>query len=205
VQRASVRNRDKTSSLDGSSLIDPKLVFQIRKFHIFRRSKGSDSTVKTIRSRRKAAVTPVIATIILIAATIVFSLVVGSYAFSVFSSNTKGIKLVTAVLTSGTATSPTSEGVANFALSIRNDGTSRFVKSIVLSGGGLTSAPTVYQCATSTSCSVLSSPSVPAGSVSNFLGTGAFYIGVVLTGGAVYSYQINFDDGETITGLLTAQ
>ncbi|MGA2877125.1 MAG: archaellin/type IV pilin N-terminal domain-containing protein [Nitrososphaerales archaeon] len=60
---------------------------------------------KTLRMKYgKKGVTPVIATIILIAGTLVLALVVGAYTFGLFGSNVKTVTLSSATLYGGTET-----------------------------------------------------------------------------------------------------
>ena len=75
------------------------------------------------------AILPVIATIILIAVTLVLALVVGAYTFCLFGSYLKTIQLTSAILGSGTATT-TSVAGANFMLTLNNQGPSTNITSI---------------------------------------------------------------------------
>jgi flagellin-like protein len=157
------------------------------------------------QTRSKSAVTPVIATIILIAATIILAMTVGAYSYGLFGSDVKQIGLTSASLYSGTATTTSSQGYANLQISFVNPSSQTKISSIVLTGMGLTTT-TIYQCSSPTSCAAINSPTVLANGVTYFnTVTTAFYPGAILVSGGGYSYTINFANGQSISGYLIAQ
>jgi flagellin-like protein len=162
----------------------------------------------------KKGVTPVIATIILIAGTLVLALVVGAYTFGLFGSNVKTVTLSSATLYGGTelATSGT-PGTSYITFSLNNPGSASSISGITLTGSAIVS--------------VVNWQYIPTGSSS---GTGVNFAAVglgtpnALTGGQVtpytfypygtaqsivtgqvYNYVINFANGQSVSGSLIAQ
>ncbi len=155
-------------------------------------------------ANNRRAVTPVIATIILIAATIVLSLVVGAYVYGLFGSNVKTVTAPTANLYSGTASTASGSaacgGIANLGVSVMNQGSASYVKSVSFTGGGL-AAGTVGLFAIGSTC-VTSQPSGSITAGSSYL---TIYSSNVLATGQLYNYIINFGNGQSVTGYLIAQ
>jgi flagellin-like protein len=165
----------------------------------------------------KRGVTPVIATIILIAGTLVLALVVGAYTFGLFGTNVKNVQLTAANLSSGpdatTSTTAACSG-ANFAMTFNNPGGATYISALSLSSGGNNVPLTYLYSATATSCSSLAlGTSTPGG---NALGAGGttsltIYFGASgtqttgLASGTTYTYTITFFNGQSITGALVAQ
>ena len=158
-----------------------------------------------LKKNNKKAITPVIATIILIAVTLVLALVVGAYTFGLFGSNVKTIQLTSAILSSGAATTTSASG-SNFLLTFNNPGGSTNISSIALTSGGQTvSVPTYYKCTSPTSCTAIVT-FADAFVIANGAGEQAtVYFGAVLNSGNTYSYVITFTNGQSITGSLIAQ
>ena len=144
----------------------------------------------------KKAITPVIATIILIAVTLVLALVVGAYTFGLFGSNVKTITLSSVTLTA-------SNGDLTFALS--NPGSAATITSMTLSGASLSNPITSWTytvggttgltAATAAQGTVTTITAVPASG----LPTGG------LTSGQTFNYVIAFSNGQSITGAAIAQ
>jgi flagellin-like protein len=178
------------------------------------------NTSKLGMKNRRKAVTPVIATIILIAGTLVLALVVGAYTFGLFGSNVKTITLSSATLYGG---STYSGGTATSSLSIalNNPGSLTEISSLTLTGTGLAAAITSW-CVNSlagtggTTCAGAQNPivfgtpatdfnNVTAGAVSSltfYPKTGA---AVTLNTGQTFNYVISFVNGQSVSGSLIAQ
>src|SRR5579864_8031079 len=95
----------------------------------------------------KKGVTPVIATIILIAGTLVLALVVGAYTFGLFGSNVKTVTLSSGTLYGGTE--PAAPGVpastaSYIVFSLNNPGSGSSVSGMTLTGSGITSVTNWY-------------------------------------------------------------
>jgi hypothetical protein len=108
-------------------------------------------------------------------------------------------------LYSGVASSPSSQGTSYLYLVLRNTGPATQIDSITLSGGNLTASPPIYICSSPNSCSQFTSIEVNADSATTYTGpTGAFYLGVSLTQGALYNFVLAFANGQSIEGSITA-
>jgi flagellin-like protein len=174
----------------------------------------------TFRMRgSKKAVTPVIATIILIAGTLVLALVVGAYTFGLFGSNVKTVTLSSATLYGGNASPTVAQGAATgsyITFSLNNPGSASTVSSMTLTGSGI-QAVTVWDNSTfagtcSGACaSVFSGTS--GGVANNLLAGGkvssyTWYLGgqnQAVTTGQTFNYVINFANGQSVSGSLIAQ
>jgi flagellin-like protein len=169
----------------------------------------------------KKGVTPVIATIILIAGTLVLALVVGAYTFGLFGSNVKTVTLSSATLYGGqepvAAASPTST-VSYVVVSLNNPGSTSSVSSITLTGSGLQAAVTTwyYSNGTATNFALTTSANpvgvgtgewgngLPGGQVTSY----SFYpygLAQQITTGQTFNYVINFANGQSVSGSLIAQ
>jgi flagellin-like protein len=164
----------------------------------------------------KKAVTPVIATIILIAGTLVLALVVGAYTFGLFGSNVKTVTLTSGNLfAGGISTAPTGaacesvSGEAYITVALNDPGAATSMNSFTLTGSSLSgSVPGVYYDVSGTCTSISTTPpSLNAGAVTPltlyfFKGTGS---ATSLTSGQTYNYVINFANGQSVSGSLIAQ
>src|SRR5579875_3117407 len=160
----------------------------------------------------KKAVTPVIATIILIAGTLVLALVVGAYTFGLFGSNVKTVTLTSATLYAGTSTAitsgtcPASGGYPTLVVSLSNPGSTTTVTSLTLSGAGVTVAATNAFAGSSCTAITTTAPSVTGASASGSSTTITFEFGsTTLVSGNQYNYVISLGNGQSIQGVLTAQ
>ena len=172
---------------------------------------------KTLRMKNsKRGVTPVIATIILIAGTLVLALVVGAYTFGLFGANVKTIQLTSGLLNSGSAAVVSvGAGVcsgANFALTFNNPGGATFIQSISLSAGGVSAIGTGFWFTSGSggtgSCTAATYTSGAADTFNIANGAGQQadpFVGNALTSGTTYSYVITFGNGQSISGALIAQ
>ncbi len=158
----------------------------------------------------KKGVTPVIATIILIAGTLVLSLVVGAYTFGLFGSNVKTTELTYGLLNSGVATlasANSSCGGAEFQMTFNNPGLPTYVQSIGLRIAS-SSLNATYYLSTKSSCTLATF--TPGGSSDFNLSSGAgqiatAYIGLPVLLGNTYDYVISLGNGQSISGSLIAQ
>src|SRR5487761_186480 len=117
---------------------------------------------RTLRMKHsKKAVTPVIATIILIAATIVLALVVGAYTFGLFGSNVKTVTLTSGTLYGGVTEYNFTNNIATSSLSIslNNPGSATTITSLTLTGTALSTPITVWSTSSPDSDILLSSTS----------------------------------------------
>jgi flagellin-like protein len=155
----------------------------------------------------KKAVTPVIATIILIAATIVLALVVGAYTFGLFGSNVKAITTPSVYIYSGGATAASGTAPclgANMALTATDPGGATTLSSISITGasGAVPESTFLVSAAAACTAQAITSWTLPAGAstpLDVYFGTTA------LTSGATYNYVINFANGQSVSGSLIAQ
>src|SRR5579864_7571006 len=102
----------------------------------------------------KKGVTPVIATIILIAGTLVLALVVGAYTFGLFGSNVKTVTLASATLYGGIAAYQAGLATSSITFSLNNPGSASTITSITLTGTGLGAPITGWSTTSSTASSV---------------------------------------------------
>jgi flagellin-like protein len=159
----------------------------------------------------KKGVTPVIATIILIAGTLVLALVVGAYTFGLFGSNVKTVTLSSATLYGGTELL-TGEGTSYISFSLNNPGSSTEITSMTItsSASGFTAVSQFYFNNGGVSTAVVFAQNGGAG---NALGGGqvstyTFYsygAAQSIVTGQEYNYVINFANGQSVSGVLTAQ
>ena len=128
----------------------------------------------------KRGVTPVIATIILIAGTLVLALVVGAYTFGLFGSNVKTIQLTSGLLNSG-AISASCAG-ANFQFTFNDPGGATYISGLTLTSGGASvpESTLYYENPPTPTCSALTL-------------TGSTANGNALTAGGTASLDIYFD------------
>ena len=87
----------------------------------------------------KKGVTPVIATIILIAGTLVLALVVGAYTFGLFGSNVKTVTLSSATLYGGVTAYTATAATSSLTMSLNNPGSATTITGITLTGAGISS------------------------------------------------------------------
>jgi flagellin-like protein len=161
----------------------------------------------------KKAVTPVIATIILIAGTLVLALVVGAYTFGLFGSNVKTVTLSSATLYGGVTADPVTQATASLTISLNNPGSATVISSITLTGSGISTltgwdtgnlqsvAPSLQY----TPYTANSPNAMGPGTVTSF----TFYpwaasSQAVLTG-QTFNYVITFANGQSVSGSLIAQ
>ena len=168
----------------------------------------------------KKAITPVIATIILIAVTLVLALVVGAYAFGLFGSNVKTVTLTSGNLFAGylnpvssvTAGSgcESAQGESYISMALNNPGAQTTVSSFTLTGSSISGVTVTvsYDSAVGVSCTGVSAlaPTLAAGKVSPLT---LYFFASGTNGGIVsgqtYNYVINLGNGQSVSGSLIAQ
>jgi len=158
----------------------------------------------------KKAVTPVIATIILIAGTLVLALVVGAYTFGLFGSNVKTVTVSSATLYGGTPAIGAGLATSSFTMSLNNPGSASTITSLTLTGTGLGSPISLWSVTTDTGGSVnfnaIAGPnSMLPGQVSSFTLYPIGVAGQTITTGQTFKYVIHFANGQSVSGSLIAQ
>lgn len=163
-------------------------------------------------TNRKKAVTPVIATIILIAGTLVLALVVGAYTFGLFGSNVKTVTLSSATLYGGTEAAaigptggpPTTTTYISFALN--NPGSGTYIDGMTLTGSAIGTIST-WEDSTGAALSTLQTGTnnqMNGGIVTTFT-VYPYGTSQNIVTGQVYNYVINFANGQSVSGSLIAQ
>ncbi len=168
---------------------------------------------RTLRMKNsKKAVTPVIATIILIAATIVLALVVGAYTFGLFGSNVKTVTLVSATLYGGATginTGNKDAGTSSLSVSLNNPGSATTLTSLTLTGTALSSPISAWNyTVTGTSGYFIfatTAPPMAPGQVSTYTFYGLGTTAVPILTGQTFNYVINYQNGQSVSGSLIAQ
>jgi len=158
-------------------------------------------------------VTPVIATIILIAGTLVLALVVGAYTFGLFGSNVKTVTLSSATLYGGVTASATITATSSVTFSLNNPGSATTITGISLTGAGITTVSN-WQVASGAGTATVNFAQAYTNGSPNAMGPGAvtsftFYpwsaaSQPILTG-QTFNYVINFANGQSVSGSLIAQ
>ena len=169
-------------------------------------------------TNRKKGVTPVIATIILIAGTLVLALVVGAYTFGLFGSNVKTVTLSSATLygglsaTGATGTPASQAATSSLVFALNNPGSATYITSLTLTGAGIASInnwdnTTLATVATNTIVFATSAPNnaMNAGQVSSYTYYPSAPTPEGITTGQVFNYVINFANGQSVSGSLIAQ
>ncbi len=165
------------------------------------------------RMSKKRAVTPVIATIILIAGTLVLALVVGAYTFGLFGSNVKTVTLSSATLYGGLSATGTLVATSSLTVALNNPGSATYITSVTMTGAGI-STITAWDNSTAASSAnnlVVFGTSHPgnnamsAGAVTSFTYYPENAAQQTITTGQVFNYVINFANGQSVSGSLIAQ
>jgi FlaG/FlaF family flagellin (archaellin) len=163
--------------------------------------------------RKNSAVQPVIATIILIAGTLVLALAVGAYTFGLFGSNVKTVTLVSTTLYGGVTSSGAVITTGSLTISLNNPGSSTTVSSLTLTGSGLDGTISQWDFQPNSGTNSVNFGSsyiaggrnaISPGSVSSFTYypiTGSSQL--ILTG-QTFNYIINFANGQSVSGSSVA-
>ena len=162
----------------------------------------------------KKGITPVIATIILIAGTLVLALVVGAYTFGLFGANVKTVQVQSIYLYSGSETLAAAIGTASLQLSLQNPGSLTSISSITLTGSlaPFTSASSFTCTNTGTSNTALTAPfASTTGCTAVAAGVNSLTIYLFASGattipsGATVNYVVNFANGQSVSGAVITQ
>ena len=161
----------------------------------------------------KKAVTPVVATIILIAGTIVLALVVGAYSFGLFGSNVATVTVSSATLYGGVSATTSSAATSSIVFALNNPGSATYITQLTLSGAGVTTISSWDNsslASTGTNLIVFTSShpgnnAMPAGQVTSFTYYPDSVTPQAITTGQVFNYVINFANGQSVSGSLIAQ
>ena len=163
---------------------------------------------------RKRAVTPVIATIILIAGTLVLALVVGAYTFGLFGSNVKTVTLSSATLYGGVTAYTATAATSSLTMSLNNPGSATTITGITLTGAGITSVTGWDTASGASAAPSLQFTAYTAGNPNamspgavtsfTFYPWGAAASQSILTG-QTFNYVITFANGQSVSGSLIAQ
>ena len=161
----------------------------------------------------KKAVTPVIATIILIAATIVLALVVGAYTFGLFGSNVKTVTLTSGTLYGGVSACSVCTtkvtGTSSLSFSLNNPGSATVITSVTITGAGITAIDTWALNSGNTTQVAFASPmngnAMLPGAVTPFTYYPTSNPSQSITTGQTFNYVINFQNGQSVSGALIAQ
>ena len=161
----------------------------------------------------KKGITPVIATIILIAVTLVLALVVGAYTFGLFGSNVKTITLTSGNLFAGNllTTATCASGESYITMALNNPGAQTNITSFTLTGSSLTvtvvadyflgpSCTTIQQTVGSDEPGLLGGQVTPVTLYFHSSSTAT-----IVTSGQTYNYVINFKNGQSVSGTFIAQ
>jgi hypothetical protein len=110
-----------------------------------------------------------------------------------------------AVLYSGTASTPSSRGSAVFTVSISDPRSLTAIFSITITGTSFQSLPNIFECSNKTFCTPFDHVPLPGGKVSTFdTSTTAFYISSPVVVNETYNFVINFANGQSVSGSLIA-
>ncbi|MHB2036550.1 MAG: archaellin/type IV pilin N-terminal domain-containing protein [Nitrososphaerales archaeon] len=169
---------------------------------------------KTLRMKgSKRGVTPVIATIILIAGTLVLALVVGAYTFGLFGSNVKTVTLSSATLYGGLSATAAKNSTSSLTVALNNPGSATYISSVTMTGAGI-STINAWDNSTDFSSSTNLVVFTASHTGNNAMGPGAvtsftYYpenaAQQSITTGQVFNYVINFANGQSVSGSLIAQ
>ncbi|MDG6994283.1 MAG: hypothetical protein JRN52_00050 [Nitrososphaerota archaeon] len=170
--------------------------------------------------QHKRAITPVIATIILIAVTLVLALVVGAYAFGLFGSNVKTVTLTSGNLFAGSlspgqtpnkeacTSSGVSAGEAYLSMALNDPGATTNITSFTLTGASLKDSVAAYVVPTG-KCLGIAYAQLNPGSVTAltlaFNETSVSGTDAGLISGQTYNYVIDLGNGQSVSGSLIAQ
>jgi flagellin-like protein len=154
------------------------------------------SLVQKLRKGQKKAISPVIATIILIAVALVLALLVGVFAFGLFSTNSNSVTMQSGTLVA------TGEVLT---LSFKNPGSSNVaVTTVSLSGPPAIS----LSCTTGATVNAGSTLTVTCSDAgTGYAGTNAKWTasGTGMVSGNNYNYIVSLGNGQSISGTVVAQ
>ena len=160
----------------------------------------------------KKGITPVIATIILIAGTLVLALVTGGYTFGLFGSYVKSVTVASAAqFISGSEDLTTVAGTSDFQLVLSNPGSTTWIAGITLTGSQIT-ITTMWSC-TDGGANVATAWPNPGTAGCTAVPSGASALNIypmaasatTIPAGATVNYVIRLGNGQTASGSLITQ
>ena len=113
------------------------------------------------------------------------------------------ITLESARLTSGNPTKQTLQGGATVAIEFNNPGSATKLSSYNIWSPG-NSSITLYQCSSNVSCVPLGTPPILSNSITYFDGSTVLYLSNPIISNETCNYVFNFANGQSISGVLTA-
>ncbi len=158
----------------------------------------------------KRAVTPVIATIILIASTLVIGMVLAVFTSGIFGANVVMISLTSGVLYSGTTSDSATSATSSLSAALNNPGPATYISGISLTGSGISSISTwcnsnVVACAQINFANSGTGNALGPGQVTTLVFYPATPTSITLRPGETFNYVISFANGQSISGSLVAQ
>ena len=163
-----------------------------------------------MRGDFRRGVTPAIATMVLLTATLVLSLIFGAYSSSLFRPNANRIQLSAIMLNDGSSSDNASSiATASLTLSIKNPDLATSVNSLMLSSPALQIPITSWVLTegpeSNNSLFVAGHNVVGPGTTTNLLmyPVQAPVVSVIV--GSTYDYLIQFSNGQSISGAIVAQ
>ena len=163
-----------------------------------------------MRETRRRGVTPAIATMILLTATLVLSLIVGAYTSSLFRPNVNQVQLVSALLYDGeTSDNASSTASASLTIILKNPDLATNISSLKLTSSALMSPIESW--------SLTPGPQpdnglligghniVVGGSTTSFVLYPIESPPIDLSVGGTYQYYVQLANGQSISGALIAQ
>lgn len=163
-----------------------------------------------MRRRSESAVTPAIATMLLITATLVLALVVGAYSSSLLGPNVDQVQLVSILLYDGdTADNITTTASASLILVLKNPDVATLISSIELSSPALDVPITSWSVTdapqSGNSFFVNGQNELAGGSTNSFTIYPVQSPPMDISVGGTFDYLIEFSNGQSISGAIIAQ
>lgn len=165
------------------------------------------------RGKDHQAVTPAIATMVLVSATLVLALIFGAYSYGMFGANVKEVLLTSVALYDGLAGNNLTTTATSFmVLTLRNPGLATNITSLSLQESGLRTPITVWSltpgAARGNSLFSNGLNTVAGGKSTSFtiypIGVSSSSSVAILTG-QTYDYIISFGNGQSISSSLVAE
>jgi len=162
-----------------------------------------------VSKRYRRGVTPALATMVLLSATLVLALVFGAYTFSIFRPNVNHVTLTSAIFTDGATSDNLSvSATASLQISMNNPDLTTTVNSMKFSENGqgpLTSWSISRNPGAGNSFLVGGQNLVIGGRSTSLTLYPVSNPSAEILPGATYDYIISFSNGQSISGALVAQ
>src|SRR5579872_4137611 len=147
---------------------------------------------------------------ILLSGTHVLSLIVGAYTYGLMRPNVERVFLTSALLFAGVSTDNSSvRATSDLVLGLRNSGLATNITSIALSGASLSSTITEWAVTptqqSGNSFRVSGNNKIPGGQSAYFTYYPVGSSSVTIPMGQTFQYEIDFSNGQSISGSLLAQ